>query len=351
MNFFPKVLKFLVAGLALAGGGYYIWAKLAHNQAVQQAQADAARQVPLVRVATAPVQAQTTHQQLRAVGVFRPFEVLELLAETDGKVQQVHFDVHSVVRPGQVLATLEATSKLAHLRLAELNHQKALRDLARYEALFHNQNLPEIELENARLQAQTTEQHQRLAQQAVDFTTLKSPIAGTVSQKLAGVGRVLQPGSPVAVITDIARLRLVVQVAAQDLALVRVGAQVPVYVPAWGAGPLTGTIKAVAVQGTEAGTFPVELWVANPPGQPLRAGMSAEVAFPVAERSSLLIPRLALVNNQVFVVQNGQALAKKITSGQEFGENLEVLAGLTPGEQVVVKGQANLANGQKVEVQ
>jgi membrane fusion protein, multidrug efflux system len=351
MNIKAKIFRIILFGLALAGGGYFIWAQLAHNQATQQAQANAARQAPLTRVATAPVQAQTTHQQLRAVGVFRPFEVLELLAETDGKVQQVHFDVHSGVRPGQVLATLEATGKLANLRLAELNHQKALRDLARYEALFKHNNLAEIELENARHQAQSAEQNLRLAQQAVDFTILKSPIAGTVSQKLAGVGRVLQPGSPVAVITNIARLRLVVNVAAQDLALVRVGAQVPVLVPAWGNGSLTGTIKAVAVQGTEAGTFPVELWVANPPGQPLRAGMSAEVAFPAAGRSSLLIPRLALVNDQVFVVQNGQALAKKITPGQEFGENLEVLAGLIPGEQVVVKGQANLTNGQKIQTQ
>jgi multidrug efflux pump subunit AcrA (membrane-fusion protein) len=55
-------------------------------------------------------------------------------------------------------------------------------------------------------------------------------------------------------------------------------------------------------------------------------------------------------SNQIFVVDNGIAKLKKVTAGRILGEKVEILNGLSNGEQVIVTGQINLQDGNKVEI-
>ncbi len=345
-------IKVIVSIIVLIGLGYGISSVLENNVAIQKAQAKEAQNLPITAVETQKVEVKSVAISLSATGVFVPFEQLELLSETDGKVQSIDFELNTIVNKGQILAKVEAQSKQTQFKIAELNYSKAKRDFERFEALFKNNNLSEYDLENARFQMQNAEQNLNLARQALDFTLIKSPIAGTISQKHISIGKVLGMGSPVAVITDISQLRLFVNLSAQDLDKVKVGQKVSISIPVRNTENFSGTVKSIAVQSTDAGTFPVEILMSNQNTKPVLAGMNAEVLFADhAEKVALLIPRIALIDQQVFVVENGKAVAKKVQIGKEYGEDVEILGGLQAGETVIVKGQNNLENGQIIQIQ
>lgn len=345
-------VKIVITLLVLLGLGYGISSVLENNVAIQKAQAKEAQNLPITAVEIQKVEIKNVQSSLWATGVFKPFEQLELLSETDGKIQSIDFELNTIVSKGQILAKVEAQNKQTQVKIAELNYAKAKRDFERFEALFKNNNLSEYDLENARFQMQNAEQNLNLARQVLDFTVIKSPIAGTVSQKHVSLGKVLGLGSPIAVITDISQLRLFVNLSAQDLDKVKVGQKVDITIPVRSAENFSGTVKSIAVQSTEAGTFPIEIVMPNQNAKPILAGMNAEVVFAdQTEKTALLIPRIALIDQQVFVVENGKAVAKKVRIGKEYGEEVEILAGLQAGEQVITKGQNNLENGQIIQIQ
>ena len=77
--------------------------------------------------------------------------------------------------------------------------------------------------------------------------------------------------------------------------------------------------------------------------------------FGEKESSQILtVPRTAFVgsvsSNQVYVIKNGKAELKTITSGRNFGDYIEVLSGLSKGDQVVTTGQVNLSDQTPVEI-
>jgi hypothetical protein len=63
-----------------------------------------------------------------------------------------------------------------------------------------------------------------------------------------------------------------------------------------------------------------------------------------------MIPRLALDNNKVWVVENNKAVLKDIVTGKEYGDDVEIVSGLTEGEQVIIKGQNTIEVGQTVQI-
>jgi hypothetical protein len=86
----------------------------------------------------------------------------------------------------------------------------------------------------------------------------------------------------------------------------------------------------------------------------LRSGMFGRARFPMGERRALLVPASAIVRQgqveQVFVVENGVAKSRLVTTGAARGDRVEALSGLRAGESVVAPVPANLADGSRVEV-
>jgi RND family efflux transporter MFP subunit len=342
-KYWQSIIWIGILGLAIVG----IAITLAGNKAKQAELIQQSKVVNPLSFETLTTSLQTIQQSLTATGVFAANQTLELLSETDGRVTKIYFDRHAHVNAGQILAEVESDIKQTQVKLAELNYQKAQRDFARYEALFKNQNLSEYDLENARLQMQNTENQLLIIKKQLQYTFIKSPIAGNVTQKNIGIGNVLQSGTPLATLTDISRLRLQVLLAPQDLAKVQVGKAVSITVPIRKGEAFTGIIQSIGVQSTEAGSFPVEILVQNNFKNPILAGMNAQVSFTEKEaRQVLLIPRTALVNkgNQwaVFVLENGKPERKTVNLGEESGENVEIIAGLRAGEKLIVRGQQNI---------
>ncbi|TAG06450.1 MAG: efflux RND transporter periplasmic adaptor subunit [Cytophagia bacterium] len=334
LKYWKIILIFLVVGVLF----YAIGATLNNNLATQKAQAQQAKISPKTAFQTLKLVKTSTNTPLHLVGVLKAYETLEFLSDTDGKITDVFFDLNQSIIAGQILAKTDTKLKEIQTNITELYHKKAKKDFERLEALHKNNNLSTADLENAKFQVETSAQNLSLNQQILEYATLKSPMNGIITQKMIAKGKVLQVGSPIAVIADISQLRLWINVAPQDLPKIKIGTLIPVKIPSQNIENINGIVKSISVQSNEAGSFPIEILIQNTNN--LRAGIYAEAIFSEnITRKTLLIPRIALVNESVFVLENDKAINKKITLGKTYNDLVEVISGLEEGENLIIKGQ------------
>ena len=167
------------------------------------------------------------------------------------------------------------------------------------------------------------------------------------------VGTVVAPGTPIVEVVDISSLKLRVEVDEGLVGQLALGNTVNI-VPSTTGDTLSGKISFIAPASTGALKFPVEITMANP-GNKLRAGMYATAVFNRAGVNNVLtVPREAFVgsvsDNQVFVVRDSVAYLTRVQSGVNYGDKVQVLAGLQEGESVVTSGHINLKDKTKVRI-
>jgi multidrug efflux pump subunit AcrA (membrane-fusion protein) len=186
-----------------------------------------------------------------------------------------------------------------------------------------------------------------------DYVTIVAPSSGYVVKRLVPPGVLVQPGMPILKVARIDRVRLQANVGERDVARVRVGS--PVVVTALGAAvePLTARVTAVfPFVDPGARTAIVEAVVDNASRRFL-PGQYVQMAFVTGERGdALTVPRGAISRlggtATVWVVTDGRAERREVTTGLENADRIEIRAGLAAGERVITRGQESLFAGARV---
>jgi cobalt-zinc-cadmium efflux system membrane fusion protein len=174
---------------------------------------------------------------------------------------------------------------------------------------------------------------------------LVSPVGGSVIERSAVLGQMLDPASPAFRIGNLATLWLTVHAFERDAVRIEQGVAARVSFPALPGQDFTGTIATVGRQvESESRTVPVRIVIKNS-GNRLRPGMSASAAVPVGTTGApiLTVPVAAVqrVRNEwcVFLPMDASHFEiRRIGRGRDLGAEVEVLSGLTAGEQIVVDG-------------
>ncbi len=222
----------------------------------------------------------------------------------------------------------------ANFRVAEGRYQDAIEEVRNRLGVLRQRR---IELE--------------LAKQALDDSRLSAPFAGRVRERHATPGQYLGAGAPVVTIVKVHPLRLRLSIPEREAASVRVEQTVRVRLEG-DPTPYEGRVVRVspAIEETSR-TLSIEAEVANPTGV-LRPGAfaNAEVVTETRE-TAILVPATALVSfagvDRVFVVKDGKAAERRVTTGRRDGGRVEVVKGLAAGEPVVVN-PGNLVDGETV---
>lgn len=186
-----------------------------------------------------------------------------------------------------------------------------------------------------------------------DYVTIVAPSSGYVVKRLVPPGVLVQPGMPILKVARIDRVRLQANVGERDVARVRVGS--PVVVTALDAAvePLTARVTAVfPFVDPGARTAIVEALVDNGRRRFL-PGQYVQMAFITGERGdALTVPRGAVsrlgATATVWVVTDGRAERREVTTGLANADRIEVLTGVTAGERVITRGQESLFAGARV---
>jgi RND family efflux transporter MFP subunit len=296
------------------------------------------------------------NEKLSLVGTIAANNDVAIVAETGGRVRSIHAKVGEYKRAGSLLIQLDDELKAAAHATAEVNYQRAKRDLERYQSLEEENAVSQWQKESAWQNFKVAESQYIVAKRHLSDTRITTPIAGVVTSRVVDVGAMVQNGSVVANVVDISRLKVKLNVAERDAFKLAAGDPVNVTTDVYPGIAFGGTISTISAKADDGHTYPVEIVLVNNNRKfPLKAGMFGRVSFTSLEPGELvLIPRAALIgslkNPQVFVVENSTARLRSVVVGAESGTELGIVSGLQEGERVVVNGQNNLKDSSSVQI-
>lgn len=346
-------------------------------------QAKAPTQETVRNISVLAVQQANMPDLLEAVGTVRAAQTSDVASQVMGNIIEIRAHEGDRVQRGQVLALIDDSQPRAALdraTAADLAAQQQLlgadSDLAlaestlkRYQTLFEKKSVSPQEFDEvkARQQAAVARRDMAKAGQAqaqaalsqartsLDYTRIRAPFDGVVTEKKADSGTLASPGMPIFTVEDVRRYRLEATVNESDLRHVRAGQQVSVAIDALDNAGLNGkVVQIVPAADAASRTFMVKIEL--PTDTRLRSGLFGRAQFSRGERRALLIPRSAVVERGqlqgIYVLdQNKVAGLRYITLGKAAGGEVEVLAGLQDGERLVAKPGAVDLNGKRIEVQ
>ena len=288
-----------------------------------------------------------------------------VMPKVSGEIRAVLADEGQRVKAGQTLARLDGDQLRLEVALHEATMRKLERDYNRNMELQQKGLVSATAIDNLKYELEAAKANWELARLQLSYTDIRSPIAGTVTQRLdlVKVGNTVTPvggviesaDSSLFVVEDLDTLILRVNVPERELAKLSVGQPAELSFDAVPGRTFQGEIALISPSIDPAtATFGVRIRVTDTGGL-LRPGMFARVAI-VYERKpdALQIPRTALLDTdgqaKVFVVTGGKAVERAVKLGLSNGAWIEVTEGLKDGEQVVVVGQGAVKPGAAVRV-
>ena len=288
-------------------------------------------------------------------GSFAAIHELILMSEGQGKVIDLLVNTGDFVQNGQVIARLDDELIRSQLSLAEASLDKARIDVQKYEGLLKAEATSSQQVEEVKLGMKKSETDVATLKKQLDFATIKAPIQGTITKRFIEKGSLVMPGTPVAEIVDVSRLKFIANVSESEAVQIRRGQQIKIASSIFPGITYPGTVVSVGVKADDARRFPVEIELVNDPAHPVKAGMFGTGAFGSgAPREALVIPRNAIVgsikNPKVYLVENNKAILKDIRIGSANDYEVEIVDGLKEGELVVTSGQINLDNNVTVRI-
>lgn len=338
--------------------------------ACDKANGDSAGKEAKDEVPAVPVEVAPTHRAEMAA-VYTGTAPIEserkafVMPKVKGEIRAVLADEGQRVREGQVLARLDGDQMRLEVALNEATMRKLERDYARNLELQQKGLVSATAIDNLKYELEAARANWELARLQLSYCEIRSPIAGTVTQRLdvVKVGNTVTPvggviesaDSSLFVVEDLDSLMLRVNVPERELSKLSVGQPAELGFDAVPGRTFEGRIALISPYiDAQTATFPVRIRVADTGGL-LRPGMFARVAI-VYERKpdALQIPRTALLDGdgppKVFVVKDGKAAERAVTLGLSNGAMIEVVEGLQDGEQVVIVGQGAVKPGAAVRI-
>jgi RND family efflux transporter MFP subunit len=309
-----------------------------------------------VGVKTAIAELRNLSQEDEFLGSFTPNREIEIRPLAGGEVIQLPINEGQGVKAGQLLAKLDDEQTRFQIEALQVTLEGYQNDLKRYEVLVKGDAVPAVNVERTQLSIRGTQAQIKQLKKQIENTVITAPFAGIVTSKMIEKGSVVSMGTPIAKITDISALKLVVNIPEKAINQFRVGQNIPIETQVYPNVYFNGKVNMVSIEGDAAHNYPVEILVQNNSRNPLKSGMYGSIVNDNQLKSqSLSVPRQAIVGStkkaQVYVIEKGKAVLKDVTIGVTNNEYYEITNGLKSGDQVVVSGQINLQNGTLVIAQ
>jgi RND family efflux transporter MFP subunit len=343
-------------------------------------------------VQTETVQVESAPQLYQAVGVIHSANTAILSAQLAGTVREIRVKEGDYVKRGQILAVLDDRSAQAQVHGAEAGVSEAIQGgaevdqalkaatadrqfaeatLNRYKALLAKNSLSRQEFDGAEARYQSalanersmeakTQQIKARQQQAhsqedsaqvnLSYARIVSPLDGIVTVKSVDAGTVVMPGAPLVTVEDTARYRLEASLPEEYLPYAKAGGSVSVSTEE---GQFAGRVAEV-VPAADVGSHTFLVKIDLPPDCHCRSGEYGQASFPIGETKQLAVPSSAVVDHGelqgIFVVgAEGKVEYRLVKTGKTFGNQVEILSGLTAGEKVAVSQIDRLRDGARVE--
>ena len=287
--------------------------------------------------------------------IVEPYNSANISINASGKLKTLDIDLGTAVSKGQILGSVDNSVKYINLESSQLLVDKYEVDFKRIKDLYEGKAATEVDFNNAKYNFENAKTQVALIKQQIADGNVVAPISGTVTKKNVEEGEFVNLGTAIATVVDISKLQSFVMVSEKNVYSLKKGMQVVIHTDVYPDKLFKGTIKYISPNGDESHNYQVGITVDNDRNVSLKGGTFILVDFDIRNSNSALqIPKVALVegikNPYVYVVSNKKPLVKKLVLGRDLGENIEVLGGLSEGEQVITSGQINISENSTIEV-
>jgi RND family efflux transporter MFP subunit len=296
-----------------------------------------------------------------------------------GAITAVKVRQGDTVKAGDLLLTIDDRDAVHKVSAAEAAYGEAKSGLSaagenrslarvtseRYGHLFAEKTISRQEMDQVETRRKIAENEYERAEDMVrrtkagfdeakiylGHTKIISPVTGPIVEKKADPGSMAMPGMPLLVVEDASQLKVEAYIDERLLGRFKVG--MPAYIVVGDAGHrIRGTIGEITPAiDPSTRTYALRVYVDD---RSLRSGMYVKLFIPEGKKDVLLVPKKAVVERGqltgIFVKdEKGVLTYRLVKPGRLFGDNVEIVSGLTAGESIVVTGAEKAVDGGVVQ--
>jgi len=324
----------------------------------------AAMQPPPDAVTTIVAAQETWPNTLNAIGTVAAVQGVTVSADLPGVVDKIAFESGKAVAKGDVLVQLDTRQEQAQLAGAESQLELARLTNERMKGLVEQDAVSRAEFDAATASLKQSDAKLNEIRATIERKTIRAPFSGVLGIRQVNLGQYLTGGAPVVPLQSLDPIYVNFAVPQQDAAQMRPGRSVHVTLTDAGGGEFNGRISAIdSVVDQTTRNVQVQATLPNP-GARLRPGMFVQSHVMLgAEQRVIALPASAInyapYGDSVFIVgdmknEQGQPYRgvrqQVVKLGPARGDQVAVLSGITPGEEIVTSGVFKLRNGAPIQV-
>ncbi len=361
------VAALVIAGLVAAGG---IISRAKSNRELVQW----TNQQAVPTVALAQLKRGDQYQNLRLPGTIQAYRKAAIYARVNGYLKSWELDIGAPVQPGQVLAVIDTpdldqqlAQAKATLASAQASAELAAVTAQRWDFLVKRQVVSQQAADNAtsdaaakKAAADAAQANVRQLEAMETFKTIVAPFDGVVTARNTDIGALISPGGSAGQelfeVSDMDTVRIYVQVPQAFTAQLHPGLKATFEMPQYPGqhfdAKLVTTSNALNVPSR---SMLVELQADNS-AKKFSPGTYCQVQFQIpGDPNMVLVSATALISGdhgtQVAVLDNSnKVVVKSIQLGHDFGDTVEVVAGLSPSDRVIDSPPETIKTGDHVQL-
>jgi RND family efflux transporter MFP subunit len=345
-------------------------------------QKQTATQPEVVRGRVTSARKANVPDYLEAVGTVRAAQSSQVASQMMGNILEIRVREGDRVRRGQALAVIDeaqpraaldratgaASAAQQEVQAAQSDFNLSQTTLKRYQDLYDKKSVSPQEFDEVKARAQSAQARYDMARAgaaqaqaalaqartAFEYTRLRAPFDGIVTEKKADAGTLASPGMPLFTVEDPRRYRLEATVDEADISLVRIGRQTAVRIDALN-DELAGKVVQI-VPAADPATRSFMVKIDLPADARLRSGFFGRARFVRGERTAVIVPQSAVVQRgqlQGVYVLDASRIAglRYVTLGAPHGDQVEILSGLDGNEQIIDQAADRDLGGKRIEAQ
>lgn len=279
----------------------------------------------------------------------------DVVAKVHGEVRKLHVEEGDTVTNGQVLVSLDGDRLRLELNESEARLRKMQRDFQRNKELQERDLISEGDFEKIQYDMEALEASYNLASLELDYTRIRAPISGVISERYIKLGNTINAGDPVYRVTSLDPLVAYLYVPEREFRQIKAGQPALINVDALqGSNVIAEVTRVSPIVDPETGTFKITIEVSGTDHK-IKPGMFGRMNILYDQHSNALqVPRGAVIERSsesyVFVVEDDKAVRKAVKTGFSSDGMIEITEGLTDDERVIVVGQLGMKNESNVQV-
>lgn len=331
-----------------------------------------AKILPAVAATVKQVAGANSSKYVSASGKIEAENSANVSTRMMGYITSIKVKTGQKVSKGQLLATVNNTDLQAKRAQTEAGitqataaYNSAKKDYDRFVVLLGQKSASQKEMDNVATQYEMAKAGLEAAKQMKNevmaqfsYTNITAPFSGTITNTFVKEGDMANPGMPLVSLEGSTKLQAIVMVSESEISQIKNGMAADIMVKSIDKSFKGNVIEVSSSAKNTGGQYIVKLSLENT-NESILSGMFANVVFPVekpnvtAKNTMILVPKKAIINqgqlNGIYTVNNDRiAILRWLRLGKTFGDQVEVLSGLSAGENYIVEAQSKLYNGAKI---